>query len=413
MEVDESGHASMLVAMNSGGDLSGLFSRHRVIACVGAGGVGKTTTTAALALLAAAAGRKTLCLTVDPARRLATSLGIAAFPREELELPLDAFCGAGLQLKAPLTVMMLDAQSTFDALILKYSPTEADARRVLEHRVYQQLSSNLAGTQAYMAIEKMLSVMEEGRFDTILLDTPPSVRALDFLDAPQRMVALMGSPATRALVRAFRGKAGLKLDVLGSGLRRALKSLERITGSGLITEFAELLSAMDNLLDGFDERAKQMTDVLRSEEFAYVLVTAPRTRTINDAIHLQSELKKRDLSLSGLVLNRMSPAGLADASAEDVSVFESLGTLARLSEEGRFVVAALAREQAELEAGERRFCAPLIRSLPESIPVAYVPCLFEDVHRCEDLLKIAAALTGSFEGLGNRRCYSSRVLPLK
>jgi len=258
MEVDVSGHMSMLAAVSSFGDLSALIEKHRVLVCVGAGGVGKTTVAAALALASAKMGKRTLCLTIDPARRLATSLGLKEFPAEEMRVPHEFFRARGIDISGELTVMMLDPRATFDELIRRVAPSEEEATRILGHRVYGHLADNLAGTQAYMAMEKVLNVLNDRRYDLIILDTPPSARALDFFDAPKKMTKILDSPATRALVNAFLAGHRIRFGVIAAGLRAGLKGVERITGGHLLTEMAELLAAMNGLFGGFGERARQV-----------------------------------------------------------------------------------------------------------------------------------------------------------
>src|SRR5688572_2356137 len=174
---------------------------HQVVVCVGCGGVGKTTMSAALALAAANAGRRTLCLTIDPARRLASALGMDDFPAQEQQAPTAWLAAHGVTLAAPLTVMMLDAKRTFDELVSRHAGSPEAARVILENKTYAYLSEHLSGTRAYMAMERVLEAQTSGKFDLIVLDTPPSSRALDFFDAPEKMMEALDSPATRALVR--------------------------------------------------------------------------------------------------------------------------------------------------------------------------------------------------------------------
>jgi anion-transporting ArsA/GET3 family ATPase len=165
------------------GPLADLINTRRVIVTVGAGGVGKTTTAAALGVAAARAGKRVLCLTIDPAKRLAESLGIAEMRTEAVTVDPARFAAAGVPLKGSLTAMMLDTKRTFDELVIKYSSSKAKAEKLLSNKLYQYVSTSLAGTQEYMAMEKLVAVKDDDRYDLVVLDTPPTANALDFLDA--------------------------------------------------------------------------------------------------------------------------------------------------------------------------------------------------------------------------------------
>lgn len=307
--------------MSEGGEEIPLFQGRRVVVCVGSGGVGKTTVAAAVALRAAEAGLRTLCLTIDPARRLAGAFGMESFPREEVEVSSDWLQDQGVELKAGLTVMMLDAKKTFDDLIIAHCPTQQSASAILNNRVYAQVSTRLAGVRSYMAMEKVQQELAAGEFDLIVLDTPPSSRALDFFDAPEKMVDILDSPATRALVRAMGGSGRLSVDVLAFGLKRALSAFDKIVGSSLLQEMAELLSQMNVMFGGFEHRAKEVGRRMRGKEFAYLLVTSPSAPALLDAAALQQEMAGRHLTISELVVNRVTPAP-----ADEVSVDELLAS---------------------------------------------------------------------------------------
>jgi anion-transporting ArsA/GET3 family ATPase len=273
------------------------FSGRSVIVCVGSGGVGKTTVSASLALAAAEQGLETLCLTIDPARRLAGAFGLESFPKDEAVVSRDWLAAQGV-----------DAKKTFDDLIVAHCPTLASAQAILGNRVYRHVSSRLSGVRSYMAMEKVQSELSRGRFDLIVLDTPPSGRALDFFDAPQRMVEILDSPATRALVRAMAGGGGLSFDLLALGLKRALSAFDKIVGSSLLEEMAELLAQMNVLFGGFERRARDVGQRMRGSEFGYVLVTSPSTPALLDATSLSHEMRARGLEIEQAIVNRVSPA---------------------------------------------------------------------------------------------------------
>jgi len=262
---------------------------------------------AALALAAAAAGRRTLCLTIDPARRLASALGLDDFPAHEQVAPAAWLEQHGVELAAPLTVMMLDAKSTFDDLVRKHAGSSERARAILENRIYAYLSGHLAGTRSYMAMERVLAAQTSGKYDLIVLDTPPSSRALDFFDAPEKMIEALDSPATRALVRAMEG-GRFSLNVLALGVRQVIGAFDRIIGSHLLGDLAGLLASMNALFGGFESRAREVSERLRSPEFAYLLVTSPSRPAISDALELGRAMAVRDLPIHLLVVNRLSPS---------------------------------------------------------------------------------------------------------
>src|SRR5512143_1638395 len=184
-------------------DLGTLLRTRRVIITVGAGGVGKTTTAAALAVAAAREGKRVLCLTIDPAKRLAESLGLKKIDKEAVTIDKGVFDAAGIPLKGELTVMMLDTKTTFDELVHKYSSTPEKAEQLLQNRLYKYVSTSLAGTQEYMAVEKLVAVREDKRFDLVVLDTPPTANALDFLDAPERLMDALDSATMKWFIQAF------------------------------------------------------------------------------------------------------------------------------------------------------------------------------------------------------------------
>lgn len=381
----------MLGHMRASSDLTPLFERHRALVCVGAGGVGKTTVAAALALAAARSGKRTLCLTIDPARRLATSLGFPSFPHEALRVREEFLDDHGIELKAPLTVMMLDARATFDGLIRKFSTSPDEANKILEHRVYRHLSDNLAGTQAYMAMEKVLAVLNDEQYDIVVLDTPPSARALDFFDAPRRMADILDSPATRTLSSAIVTGKKLQLNLVAAGLRRAMKSLESLTGTTLITDVAELLASMNGLFGGFAHRASEVDRRLRTSEFGYVLVTTPLSQTLADARIMAREMGERGLQVHAVACNRVAPEGIVDVTLDDVD-FARWDGGPPLSEAGKQHTLELVRRQAQHRQRQEALVAPLLSEIGSTPLFSRIEAFAEDVHRPEKLMLVARLL---------------------
>ncbi len=293
---------------------------HRVVVFVGPGGVGKTTTAAAFALQAAMAGRQVLCLTVDPAKRLADSLGLRQTHPGEQRVPEELFSENGLQCTGRLWALMLDRKHTFDALVYKYAPSPERRQRILNNKFYQYISTSLAGTQEYMAMEKLLAVREDRRFDLIVLDTPPTTHTLDFLEAPQRLVNAVDSPVPRWFVAMLEGYR--PLGILGKSAAFVLRGLSRFTGAEFLTQVAEFVTEINDMFGGLRQRANQVYDVLRAPDVAFVLVTAPTTQAVADAVFFGRKLAEYDIHPKGMVVNRVHR--LPDAATEGEAELEVL-----------------------------------------------------------------------------------------
>jgi anion-transporting ArsA/GET3 family ATPase len=287
--------------------LSEVLAKHRVVVCVGSGGVGKTTTSAALAMHAAIEGRRVLCLTIDPAKRLANSLGLTSMTTDEQLVAPELFAAAGLEAKGTLSAMMLDTKRTFDELVLKYASSPERGKRIFDNKLYQYISTSLAGTQEYMAMEKLHSVRQSAKYDLIVLDTPPTTNALDFLDAPEKLVDAIDSPAMRWFVQAFSGVGRFGFGLFGRGAQVVLKGLGKFTGGEFLKAVAEFIGDINDLFGGFTERAKEVSDALRSPEVAFVLVTSPDPLAVQEAIFFADRLAQSGLVQRGTVINRVTP----------------------------------------------------------------------------------------------------------
>ncbi len=287
--------------------LSDVLKHHRVVVCVGSGGVGKTTTSAALALHAAMQGKRVLCLTIDPAKRLANSMGLNAMTTEEQLVPMELFEKAGLTSSGQLSAMMLDTKHTFDELVHKYASSPERAQRILDNRLYQYISTSLAGTQEYMAMEKLHSVRKEGSYDLIVLDTPPTSNALDFLDAPERLIEAIDSPAMRWFIQAFSGAGKVGFSLVGRGAQMVLKGLARITGGEFLDSVAQFITDINDLFGGFTERAREVSQALRGPEVAFLLVTSPDPLAVKEAVFFAEKLAEHGMRQQGTVINRVTP----------------------------------------------------------------------------------------------------------
>ena len=337
-----------------------------VCVCAGPGGVGKTSTAAAIALGMAAKGRKVAVLTIDPARRLASALGLAELDGEAhlVDAPV----------KGELWAMMLDPKRTFDELVDQQAPDERTRDAVLSNRIYRELSNAVAGSQEYMAMEKLHELHAKGEYDLLVLDTPPTRHALDFLDAPRKLAAFIDSPSLQLL--AGPGVLGLKLLGRGSGV--LVGAMKRATGVDLLTDLSEFFRSFGGMVEGFRERAREVNALLADERSTFVVVTSPREDSLDEAAFFHQRLHEAALPFAGVVANRVRlpvPEHHADVATE---VEELLGAplarkVVRTWDEERVLAA---RDRAALDRLRKRLAgAPMIE----------VPRLDEDVHDLDGL----------------------------
>jgi anion-transporting ArsA/GET3 family ATPase len=272
-----------------------------ICVCAGSGGVGKTTTSAAIALGMVDRGLKVCVLTIDPAKRLADSLGLEELGNEATRVDPALLKKNGITGKGELWAMMLDAKETFDALVARHAE-DAEARdRVLGNRIYQQISGALAGSQEYMAMEKLFELHSEGRFDLLVLDTPPSRNALDFLDAPTRMTQFIEGRSLQLFIK----PTGFAARVAGRGAGVVLSILKRILGFDLLADLSEFFTAFSGMIDGFQERAHRVNTLLRADETAFVIVCGPQAEPLEEAVFFHSKLIEADMNFAGAVVNRV------------------------------------------------------------------------------------------------------------
>jgi anion-transporting ArsA/GET3 family ATPase len=335
--------------------------------CAGAGGVGKTSTSAAIALGAAARGRKTAVLTIDPAKRLANALGLEKLGNEPRRV-------RGVQGDGQLWAMMLDAKRTFDELVETYAPDETTREAVLSNRIYQELSGAVSGSQEYMAMEKLYELHLQGDFDLLVLDTPPTRNALDFLDAPERLQRFIDSRSLRFFL-----SPGVKLLGRGSGLLFAV--LQRVTGIDLLRDLSDFFRAFGDMSEGFRVRAERVNELLGSNAATFVLVASPRRDAIDDAIFFHDQLDARGMPFGGVVVNRFHD----DRGGTEVDLVGALGAgLADKVEENYADFEVLAdRDRTNLRRLTRRLSGE---------PVIVVPELDGDVHDLDGLAEMVAHL---------------------
>jgi anion-transporting ArsA/GET3 family ATPase len=279
-----------------------------IIVCCGSGGVGKTTISAALGIYGALAGKKTIVLTIDPARRLADSLGLRDFNSEAQLVPLDHFSAINGGPHGSLHAMMLDAKRTFDQLIERYA-TDDLRKKIFENRYYQYLSNHMAGSHEYMAMEKLYEIYHQAKYEIIILDTPPTRRALDFLDAPQRLLNLLGHSFFWKLFKPYikAGRWGVRLfNLLASPI---LKAMGKVIGHQALADIAVFMQLWDDILfEGFSRRASAVKNLLSAHPTLFLAVATPQQRPLAEAFFLYEKLSENHMPFGGFIINRVHAA---------------------------------------------------------------------------------------------------------
>ena len=361
-----------------------LIDRRKILICVGSGGVGKTTTSAILGLQAAMMGKKVLVLTIDPARRLANSLGIDAIGSQRQKIPLERFKDLGLEPRGELWAMMLDMKESFDRLVERDAPDEESRDAILSNPFYQYFSTSLAGTQEYAASERIFEFDQEGYFDLIVLDTPPTTHALDFLEAPNRLADAVSSRALQWMYRPaiLSGRPGR--GILSVGTTYVLRTLSKFTGGELLADLTVFLKSFSVLFDGFEERARAVHALLTGDDTGFIVVTAPDTLTVEEALYFHEKLGDEILHVDGFVVNRVHPRWVEDAErlrpqdVADTLRAQGPGVADPDSLAQRLLLNAMDFQQ---RAGQdAASIAHMEEKLPADMPVARVPYFNEDIH---------------------------------
>lgn len=301
-------------------DLLAMVEGRRVVVVAGAGGVGKTTVSAALALGLAARGARVAVVTIDPARRLATALGINDLGDTPHRVDPARVEAAGIPMRGSMDALQLDPRATFDRLVAREAPDDAARERILSNRIYRHLSGTVAGAQEFMAVERLYELSESGDYDVVVLDTPPARNALDFLDAPERMTRFVEGRGLRLLLGPRGGAGRIGWRAVQAGGSMVMSVLERLTGAELIGDISEFLQSFDGMYQGFADRAAAVKDLLASDGTRFVVVTGPRPEPSAEARALWTRLQADAYPLGALVVNRvhaapggddMPPTGLA------------------------------------------------------------------------------------------------------
>ncbi len=363
----------------------------RILVCCGSGGVGKTTTAAALGLRAAERGRTVCVLTIDPARRLAQSMGLTELDNTPRSVPgIDRAAGG------ELLAMMLDMKRTFDEIIATHTDPER-ARQILENPFYQSVSSSFSGTQEYMAMERLGQLRAqadrgEAPWDLIVVDTPPSRSALDFLDAPKRMASFLDGRFIRIFLAPARAGGRAYLRVLSAGVGAVTGALNKILGAQMLSDAQTFITAMDTVFGGFRERAEHTYTLLQAPGTAFLVVAAPEPDAVREATYFVERLAEDAMPLAGLVLNRVHRSEAAGLSAQ-----RSAAAAEQLAGDRTHVLTTgllrLHAERMQRIAQERHVISRFTAAFPQ-VKVAEAAAQASDVHDLDGLRRVAAGLAG-------------------
>jgi anion-transporting ArsA/GET3 family ATPase len=294
-----------------------LCKAKRIIVCVGSGGVGKTTTAATVGLHAARMGRRVIVCTIDPARRLANALGLTGLGHAEQQVPQDRL-GPDAVRGGALWAMMLDQKRAFDEVLERYTSDAELRARIMNNRIYQQVSSTLTGSLEYAAMAKLQALEQDPRWDLVVLDTPPTANALDFLDAPRRLTEAIDSQVLEWFIKPYMAAGRFSLKLIGKGGAFVLKRVARFTGSQFLEDVGQFLAEFNEVLGGFRQRAQEVFDLLQTDRVAFVLVCSPDPLAIDEAIFFYERLHESRMPTGGFIINRVHAVGGPVAASEQV-----------------------------------------------------------------------------------------------
>jgi anion-transporting ArsA/GET3 family ATPase len=354
--------------------LDGLVSERQVVICAGPGGVGKTTCAAAIALEGARRGRRACVVTIDPAKRLADALGLESLTNDAREVALESPSGSG-----SLWALMLDTKTTFDEVVVRNAGSPQQAQAILDNKLYRNISGALGGTQEYMAMEKLYSLHSDGHFDLIVVDTPPTRHALDFLDAPNRLLRFLNNRIFRLLMAPTRAS----LRAIGTATQLFLRTMSRVVGGAVVRDAIAFFAAFEGMEQGFRDRARLVSELLDDPATAFVVVASPRPDAVTEAVYFVERLRGSAGRVGALVANRMFPAfgpvpQELEAAASAPASASASGAAALVENMTDFDQVAT-REEAHL--------AELTDRLP-GVPVVRVPFLSTDVHDLDGLAEV-------------------------
>ncbi len=365
------------------------FSRQkRIVVCVGPGGVGKTTTAAALGALAARHGRRTLVCTIDPAPRLADALGVGSLGAEPQPIPPEASRTLGIEGEGRLWAVRLDTQRAFAGLVEEQVADLQMRERIFSNPIYRQITTALAGSQEYAATLALYDLARRRQYDLIVLDTPPTQNALDFLAAPQRIAAAVSSPAIQWFARPNDKGGAFSFQRLRSGSALVIRRMAKFVGNQFLEDIGAFLVDFRDVLGGFLERAREIEQLLRSTDVGFLLVLAPEVPAINEALYFHGRLREAGIPLGGFVANRVHQAPGADDPAEIARRLRAQPALAGLTDDAiaaaAQTLAASAHDLRALCASERLELDRLAREAP-GVPTTEVPLLDHEVDSLVEL----------------------------
>ncbi len=387
--------------------LAKLVRDHRVVVCVGSGGVGKTTTAATIALWGALQGRRAVVLTIDPARRLANSLGITELGDEPRQVDPQLLATTGHEARGSLAAMMLDQKDAWDRLVARHAPSEEVRERILRNRFYLNLSQNFAGSHEYMAIEQLCLLCESDAYDLIVLDTPPTKRALDFFEAPERIRDFLDRKVVRWFVMPYLSQGWAAAKAMNRTVGFLFRKLEEATGVSALAEVSDFFSAMSGMFDAFTARTDVIHQILRAPSTAFVLVTGPEEQVLTEAEFFSERMQAMQMPLGGVVFNRVHDELTADPEtfrAGTVTPVDEDAVRAALLDAGVPVahvswLAANFVDYQLLARGEALRMEQFRAGLSRRIPFVTVPNFDTDLHDLASLVRMHAHLFG-VEGAG-------------
>ncbi len=366
-----------------------LIASKKLIVCCGSGGVGKTTLSAALALKACQIHSKVVVLTIDPARRLANSLGVSRLGDEEREIDISSLAHSKSDPPGRLFALMLDTKRTFDKIIERYAPNAEARESIFKNPLYQHLSNMIAGSQEYMAMEKVYELYQKNEYDLIILDTPPTQHALDFLEAPQKMVNAVTDSMLKWLLKPslFLGKTSLKL--LGKGAGKIFKTFSHVVGMEFLEDLSVMILSTAGLLEGFKDRAQEVQTLLRNSNTTFLLVSAPRALVLKEALYFYERIQEFGLPFGGFLINQVYQTQAGDLSQSRLGeVMEGLN----LSDDEQQGLLQIYKSYHSLVSQDQKQLRLLKDKVGKKEMLVLVPRLESDVHNLRGLCDLGTYL---------------------
>jgi anion-transporting ArsA/GET3 family ATPase len=377
-----------------------ILAQKQILVCAGSGGVGKTSTAAALAVAAARAGKKTLVLTIDPAKRLASSLGLPQLDHEERRVPDEILAKTGpVAAGGALYAMMLDQKRAFDEVVERYAKDPAARQRIFGNRIYKQIAASLSGSHEYAAMAKLHQIDRERDYQMVIVDTPPTAHALDFLDAPEKVSSAIESPAVEWFVKPLQSSGRFSLKLIGRSGSFVLKRIARFVGSDFLEDMARFFVEFNDVLGGFRARAREVFALLHGQKVGFVLVAAPDPEAVDEALLFHKRLMTSQMPFAGFVVNRVLHAGPTPPSRQALA--DKLAARPELHGHAPYDLSRAAEAMLETDTEWRllagvdaREVARLREVLRPGQPLVQVPRLDTDVHDVAGLAELGRYLVG-------------------